>query len=187
MAGRSIKPFSFIQQLYRAEGIQPPQSNQIRATFNRENVIFFLCLIQSGVAAMAFLLFDAKFVIDLGMCIFYLACLFLGLALYLTIIWQMGNISKFIENCEAFIATSKPAMKFVTINRELYIVLLIGSNATVAYKKTSERIEMFCKWICIAFLSSLAFCSCSTLIFSIVNYFIFNLAEESFYLIFLTV
>lgn len=107
MAGqRSVKLFLFIQKYYQTVGIHSPQPNQIRCSFNRKNVIFVVCSVQSIVSTTAFLLFEAKSVLDLGMPVFFLACLFLALTLYLIPIWQMRNISEFIDYCEAFIASS---------------------------------------------------------------------------------
>lgn len=64
---------------------------------------------------------------------------------------------------------------------------LVGSNTTkIAYKNSSDVIEKVCKWFCIIALFTAAFCNLSVLIFTIVNYFILNLAEKSYYLIFPT-
>lgn len=65
--------------------------------------------------------------------------------------------------------------------------ILAGPNATIRYEELSEKIEKFCEWFCIALFGTGAFCSVSVLIFSCVNYYIFGLGEESFYLFFPTV
>lgn len=57
----------------------------------------------------------------------------------------------------------------------------------IAYQEFSEKTEKLCEWFCIAMLGSCSFCSCLTLIFSFVNYYIFNMGEKSFYLMYSTV
>lgn len=110
MSERSVKLFNFLQKYYRTVGIHSPQSNQIRCPFNWKNVFFVICLVKSISTTTAYLLFQAETIIDIGISIFFLACLILGLTLYLIPIWQMGNITEFIESCETFIATSKCAL-----------------------------------------------------------------------------
>lgn len=112
MAERSVKFFLFIQKYYNAVGIHSPQTNQTRCSFNRKNVIFCVCMMQLMLSITAFLLFKAKTVLDFGPSIFFLLCLILGITSYLIPIWQMGNLSKFIENCEAFIETSMCSLMF---------------------------------------------------------------------------
>lgn len=107
MAGHPVKLFQFIQKLYDAVGIHSSPPHQTRCSFNRRIVIFLICSEQSILSASAFLLFEAKSVLDIGISVFFLLCLFLGLISYLIPVWQMGNISEFIESCEAFIETSK--------------------------------------------------------------------------------
>lgn len=99
MAGHPVKLFLFIQNFCRAIGIHLP--------YSRKNVIFLICLAQSVLSTLAFLLSEAKSVVDFGTALFFLSTLVLAMALYLILIWKMENISKFIENCEAFIETSK--------------------------------------------------------------------------------
>lgn len=108
MAGRSIKLFQFMQKHYRAIGIQPHELNQIdHSFFNTKNWILFICLIQLVVPTLAFVLFKVTSMLDFGLSM----CFLLGLSVcgvyYIIYIWQIDNISKFIENCELFIKQSK--------------------------------------------------------------------------------
>lgn len=66
-------------------------------------------------------------------------------------------------------------------------LFLSGSHTKIAYQEFSEKTEKLCEWFCIAMLGSCSFCSCLTLIFSFVNYYIFNMGEKSFYLMYATV
>lgn len=106
MAGRSVKFFSTIQKFYGVVGIHPPQLNQNRCSFNRKDVIFCNCLMPSVLSTTAFILFRAKSVLDFGISAFFLACWFVGIPLCVSLVWQMGNILKFIGNSEAFVETS---------------------------------------------------------------------------------
>lgn len=106
MAGRSVKFILFIEKYNRAIGIRPPRSNQIRRSFNRKNVIFVIGFVQGIITKTAFFLLEAESVRDIGMSVFFWGAMFLGAALYLIPIWQMKNISEFIDNCEKFIETS---------------------------------------------------------------------------------
>lgn len=65
--------------------------------------------------------------------------------------------------------------------------MLTGSHAEIAYQEFSEKIETLCKWFCIALFFTGVFCALSILIFSIVNYYILDLGEKSFFLMFSTV
>lgn len=106
MAGRSIALFRFLRKFYRAVGIHPSQSDQNYCSFNRKNVVFCLCLVPSTIATAAFFLFKAESISDFELSLFFLPCCLLCLALYLILIWQIGKILKFIEDCEEFIERS---------------------------------------------------------------------------------
>lgn len=102
----SVKLFLFLQKYYPAIGLHSPPPHQIRSSFNWKNGIFVISLAKSIVSVMAFTLFEAKATLACEMSMFILACLILGLTLYLIPIWQMGNTSEFIGNCEAIISKS---------------------------------------------------------------------------------
>lgn len=111
MAGRSVKLFLYIQKLYHVGGICLPQPNQILSNglheqLNWKNWMFLFFEIKSLLIALAFLMIEAESVLGFGMCVYYTACLILGLTLYLALIQQSRNIPHFIENCEAFIEKS---------------------------------------------------------------------------------
>lgn len=108
MTGRSIKLFQFMQKHYRAIGIQPHELNQIdHSFFNTKNWILFICLIQLIITILAFLLFKARSMFELGLSVCFLLGLSAAGIFYIIYIWQIDNISKFIENCEKFIERSK--------------------------------------------------------------------------------
>lgn len=108
MAGRSIKLFQYIQKHYRAIGIHPNESNQIkRHFFNKKNWILVIGLVQLIVPTLAFLLFDVESMLDFGLSVYFLLGFSFCLIYYIICIWQVENISRFIENCEIFIEQSK--------------------------------------------------------------------------------
>lgn len=124
MAGHSVKLISFIRKYYHAIGIHSPRSNQNRSSLNWKNVTLIICFVQGIISKTAFLVFAANSVSDLGMAVFYWSAMFLGIGLYLGSIWEMGNLSQFVENSEAFIEKSmySSSPKYIFIKRLFHTV-----------------------------------------------------------------
>lgn len=65
-------------------------------------------------------------------------------------------------------------------------IIFAGTHTTIKYNEFNGKIEKLCEWFCIAMFGTIAFYTIPLLIFAIVNYYVFDLADESFYLIFPT-
>lgn len=63
-------------------------------------------------------------------------------------------------------------------------VFATGERSSIAYKELNDKIELFCELFCFVLLSTSQLMLFSILSFSIVNYYVFDLGAESFYLIF---
>lgn len=59
-----------------------------------------------------------------------------------------------------------------------------GERSAIAYEELNGKIELLCKLFCFALFMTLHLMTISILLFTIVNYYIFDLGEESFYLVF---
>lgn len=123
MAGHSVKLLLFIRKYYGAIGIRSLRSSRNRSTLNWKNVILFVCYVQGIISKGAFLVFEANSVSDLGMAVFFWSAMFLGLGLYLIPMWEMENITKFIESSEAFIEKS-----MYSTGQKYFIILLLMPN-----------------------------------------------------------
>lgn len=130
MAGHSIKLFQFIQKYYREIGIHPRVPHQINwRLFNAKNWMLLICLIQLIIPTMAFLFFEANSTLDCGLSTYFLLGLSAGGIFYVIYIWQIDNISKFIENCETFIKQSKLKNKpFECISNSMIFLCKQESN-----------------------------------------------------------
>lgn len=118
----SIKLFQFIQKYFRAIGVRGTETNQInRSFFNLKNLIFISSAAPMLISTSTFLLYEAETTYDFGLSTYYLICLIFTGIYYIIYIWQIGNIFKFIENCETFVGQSKLNNKvFSAIKFELH-------------------------------------------------------------------
>lgn len=98
-----IKLFQFNQKFCQLIGIEI----QNGFTLNSKNVIIITCLVQLAMASTAFWLQDSTSMEEYGISFITLICVGKCLVDYFILIWKMGDISKFVENCEGLIATSK--------------------------------------------------------------------------------
>lgn len=103
---RPIKLFQLTQKWYRSFGIYPSQPDGSHV-FNLKNGFFIFSWAQMGTLTGAFFVFEAtrldEFCISFDRSVTIVAQLFYFFAL----ISQMGNIIKFIQKFEEFIAESK--------------------------------------------------------------------------------
>lgn len=105
MAGGPIKLFQFNRKYCQAAGIVLPNQNHF--TFNSINLVVVICLVQLGLASVAFLLYDAQSMQEYGATFYGLSCIIEGFLAYFITIWKIKEIFEFTENCETFIGKSK--------------------------------------------------------------------------------
>lgn len=98
----SIKIFRFVQNYCRAIGID----NKCSA-FNWKNLLFLVSEAQTIAALTAFLLLEAKSMLEIGTTCFAILSLTLPMAVFAIFLRNAKNFSKFIESCEKFIQKSK--------------------------------------------------------------------------------
>lgn len=105
MAGQ-IQLFRSLHGFYREIGINLRQSNE-KWSLNWRNLFVLFFLLAMTIAIVAFLLFNAKSVIEFGLgfygCVTTICCT-MNLLLLL---WQSTDISKLIESSSEFIGKSK--------------------------------------------------------------------------------
>lgn len=113
MAGNDkIKFFQFIQKIYQEIGIHPRRSNQKRNAINWKKWLNLFCLAQFFITSAAYLLFDAKSMIEYGMAFFTCATVVASTIIYLVLFWQMKNTLDYIERCERFVEKSESVLGF---------------------------------------------------------------------------
>lgn len=105
-SGKTVKLFKFIRKTFQFIGFHALASNQSHR-INSKIWINIFCLAQFLFSTTAFLLFDANSMMEYGMEFFTCITLIATMILYLTLVWQMGNILNYIENCEQFIGKSE--------------------------------------------------------------------------------
>lgn len=101
-----IKLFRSVQEYNRAMGIYPRHSNQ-KWSFNAINLFFLIGFAQMGIGAAAYSFFQAKSTIEYGGCFYSYTTESAIASYYLIQMWQINNISRLIEDYQAFIEKSK--------------------------------------------------------------------------------
>lgn len=191
MAG-SIKLFQFAQKIHQAVGIYPSDSSRKKCSINPRNAIVFFFVGQFALSIFGFLGFEANGLFDYGFGYYLALCMVNTLIIFSLLIWKSKNTLKFIENCEEFIKTKStyhashaqyhrthPANTIKTIAIELFS----GAQSTIAYRESIEKIERFNKYLCIAVYGSITFCVFIPMAYSVVLYYIYDMGEGSFYLV----
>lgn len=98
--------FQFIQKTHQAIGIHPSQSEQKQCSINLKNKIFLFVNAENTVTTIAFIVFDAKSIIDYGIAFFVMSTTINITIIHSLFTWQVENTLKFFENCEEFIEMS---------------------------------------------------------------------------------
>lgn len=105
---RPIKLFQFTQKLYRLVGLYPPQSNINQShSFNVENYFIIFTLAQMSILSGAFFLFEAKRLDEFGVSFHDVTTIITDLFYFISTLYQMENILKFIEQFEELIGESE--------------------------------------------------------------------------------
>lgn len=95
-----LKLLQFIQSTYTSIGIYPPQSNQNRRSVNWRKIFMLFSLMQILILSLAFLIFEAKTVIDAGFPFFVVNTELCCTVYYLINMWKMPKILKIIKEFE---------------------------------------------------------------------------------------
>lgn len=153
-----------------------------------------MCVIPFIVATAAFLLFEAKSMLEYGTTFFAIISLMVTVTVYLICLNKRAKCSAYIGNCEKFIAQSKwRSSNFFFII--LYFGFIFtgchlcatGDHSAIAYTELSGKIELICRVFCFAFIISPPIMTIAILLLTIVNYYIFDMGADSFTLVFAVV
>lgn len=185
-----LKLLQFTREVYQDMGIYPPHSIQKQHPVNWRNVFILFSLVQIFIVSLAYLIFEAESIVDAGFPFYVINTEFSCAIYYLTNLWKMPKILKLIECFEKFIVESKMWCDVITFGTELKnrcnFQLELGirnSGTSTKYDELAENIETVLKLFHVV-LVKLSFIgiSSSNLIVTTVNYFIFDLGDESYYL-----
>lgn len=188
MAGGSIKLLQFFEKCHQTCGIlpRPPNQKKKQLSTNSIRTIFLTVYVLHISTTAAFLILEAKSWFDYGFTLYNLISIFDPFVVYLIFIWQSGDTLEFIENCERFIDKSTLAVwsweKFVVFEKIKSVFLFTGIHSTAEYNELNEKIELFNKLLYFLFASSLLIVLLTAVSYTIVQYFIFDMGEDSFYL-----
>lgn len=105
--GSSIKLFQFVQRCNQTMGICLSQAHQKSRSTILTKTVSLICSAQIIFTTAAFLVFRANALFDYGFAFYMLITETNSFVIYIIFIWQRKNTSKFIEDCEGFIAKSK--------------------------------------------------------------------------------
>lgn len=106
----SIQLFQFVRKFHQTIGIRLSQSNQNQkqsSIISARAIIFFICTAQLILTTVAYLVFEAKSMLEFGFTFYMVITEVNCVVIYAIFIWQSKNTSKFIENCEVFIEKSE--------------------------------------------------------------------------------
>lgn len=101
-----IKLFGSLKGFYRDMGIYSRPSGE-KWTFNMTNLVYLCGFQMMDFSIIAYLVFDTMSVIEFSLCFYIFIMEFFVQFLYLLQMWQITNMSKFIEHLDAFIEQSK--------------------------------------------------------------------------------
>lgn len=191
MAGR-LKLLQFTQVVYEHIGIRSSQSNQHSRSINWRSVFMLYPPIQMTVCSLAFLLFEADNIVDAGTAFYVVDTEICCTFYYLALMWKKLKIQKLIDNFEKFVEKSEflrvKGFRFIMqfwIN-SIWISIEIeirNPDTSTKYSELIENIEKMSELLHFA-LTRVTFIGLytSALAITAINYFIFDLEEESYYL-----
>lgn len=178
----SIQLFKSVRKYFRQLGIDPPQPSET-TSINWRILSALFWFVQHFIAASAFLILEARTVIEFGTSFFGFIMVFYCVAYFLTLISQRHRIFKLIDNFELFIGQSKCFKIKCWIWNEFSPVLNItlGENSKIMYNECNENVERMCNRIYfvvvkMSFVGIILF----PLVATVVSYFAGDLKEESY-------
>lgn len=181
-----IKLFQSLRKYFQILGTYSPELHTNRP-FNPRNVFVLICYIQLFVSSLAFSLFEARSVNEYGRNYYGYMTELLFVFIVASQICRMADISKFIENCEEFIARRESNQSIATIERLKIEIKInfnqLGRNARTFYDEVNEKIERWNKMI--YFVTAIVSCAgviLPPLLITTVNYCIYDLKQESYLL-----
>lgn len=107
MATNSIKLFQFNQNFLQTVGIKFSKSNENRSKFEPMQLFLYGSLILLSMTSLAFLLYDAKSMVEYGIIFFTLLSAKFALVVYFMFIFKAEDNLKFTAICEKFIEKSE--------------------------------------------------------------------------------
>lgn len=117
MAGQ-LKLLQLTQKVYQDMGTYPLQSNQNWRSINWRNIFILFSFIQMFIFSLAFLIFEAKTIIEAGTCFYAVITEICCSIFYLIHMWKTQKILKLIENFEIFIEKCKRISFFFKKGKE---------------------------------------------------------------------
>lgn len=105
--GVKISLFKFTQKTNENLGILPPKFDYSRGSIILKNCFLLASLAICFVGTSGSLFFESNSMAEYGMAFYICTTVILSIVAYLILLWQIENISDFIENSERFIAKSE--------------------------------------------------------------------------------
>lgn len=205
MSTSVVKLFNTQRKLYKTLGLYIHRSQLWHSTglATAKSLFFLISAVQFFITTTAFFLFEAQTINEYGMS-FYISITILAVAINTTTIaWQIDQISRLMRNYEEFIDKSQfgvflcwnifKLLESFYINFNINLLFQweyfdIGSricaSSTSIYIELNKKIELVCnvlRFMLMKFTYIFGIIVPQILI-TCVNYFVYDLKEESFYL-----
>lgn len=178
-----VELFRNVLKYHRMVRIYPPNHDR---PFNVKNVLSLISLTVMFISATGYFLFQASSMSEYVQC-FYISISVLEMLVYFIVNFaEMQSILILIRNFETFIEKSKFIISFDNIksywNFGKFIFSGVQSWETnVDYENLLSKIEHVSKWMYILLLSSSFFANLlPTITISFINYYLYDLKDESF-------
>lgn len=189
MAAR-LKLLRFVQKMLQDMGIYPSQSNLNWQSINWRNSSVLIALIQMLSFSLAFLIFKADNIVDAGTCFYAVSTELFCSTVLLTDLYNISKILQLIEEFEDFVEESESPKRILSLLQKIQIKehLFLGvknSNTSTKYSELAGTIEKVSKWYYIAYVKCTPIgIITTTLMITLINYFIYGLGDESYFLAF---
>lgn len=184
MAGR-IKLFQQLKHSYfEAMGIYLPHSTQ-KCSPNWRNALIAFFIAQLFVAAFVYLAYGADSTFEYGTDFYASVSESCCLSYFVIQYFQMPKITALIDSCEEFIEKSEfrsyvSLFVFFRLTKSLFI---LGIHSQIIYNEMNEKIERISKLVYTIFVeASIVGLVLPPLLITLVNYFIYDLKDESYFL-----
>lgn len=189
----SVKLFQATRRFLDMGGIHTPQPNQIQL-FNFKNLRILIGLVLAFFGVFGYFVFLAKNMFDYTISFYASVTVLFFISVFSIIICKTINIYKLLNFSERLMQKSKwnsKMIKLIKFNQINLCFLNIGiqhsTSKQTKYKRLIEIIEYICELFFLALMKiSIPTIMGCALIVTMVNYLVFDLGDDAYYLPFPT-
>lgn len=185
-----VRLFQNLREYYQTMGIYLPNSSIRRHYLNQRNSFFLTCYTQLLITSMLFLLFEAETTLEFGAALYAVLAESFCIWYFLIKMYKMPKILQLIDKFDAFMEKSKRIQWFWVKFCDWFLFpfspnmqILLGAHGTIMYYELIEKIERLSEitYLILVKISILGIFQ-PYINITIVNYFMLDMKNESFYL-----